>query len=795
MLRHIKGLLGLALTLLVGCLITGSLTLGQTGTTSLRGTVIDPNGASVPNAVLTLTNADIGVTLTSTTDKDGAYQYLELRPATYTLTVTAPGFATYKQSGLQLLVATPTTNDVKMQLASLATIVEVVTATQAINTTDATIGNAFTASQIGALPFEGRDPVSILSLQPGVVTVAGRDIVNETADSRGGAVNGARSDQTNVTLDGLDNNDQLNGFAFQGAVRATLDSLEEFRVTTTNAGADQGRSSGAQVSLVTKSGTNNLHGTAYEYNRPTNMVANDWFNKHAELQNNEPNTPGRFLRNTFGGSVGGPIKKDRAYFFAAYEGQRTRESQQTTRVVPSAALRDGVIQYQCADASACPGGSVTGVSGTSYNFQPGFNALGPAQIASMDPNCTGNGSCPNGPGVNAASLQVMNSVPLPNSELVGDGFNYLGYTFSAPTPNKLDTYIVKFDVNLDSSGTKRLFTRLGLQNDHAAGAPQFPGQDPATVNTNNSKSILAGYSWTISPTKVNNLRYGYIRQGIGNNGISDQSFVILRGLDLPVSDSRTTNVIVPVHNIVDDFSWTKGKHTFQFGGNWRFINNIRASNASSFSDALTNAGFLPTTGYANKGTTFDPAVFGFPAVDSGFANSYDFPMTALAGIITEVDATYQRDKTGTTLPEGSVIHRHFREHELEFYAQDAWRMKSNLTITYGLRYSLLQPPYETNGEQVAPTISLHDFFNTRMQDMTQGNSFAPNFTLGLSGQANGGKPYWGWDYKDFAPRFSVAWSPGYKDGLLGSIFGGPGKSSLRIGAGIYGSEQEFVETQ
>ena len=536
MLWHTKGLIGLFIVVVFVSLFGGHTALAQTGTSSLHGTITDKSGAAVPDAKITISNTEINVELSTTTDKFGSYQFVEIRPATYVLTVQAAGFATVRQTGLILLVASPRTNDVSVDVATVATTVEVSSTAQTINTTDATLGNAFNQSQISALPFEGRDPVSILSLQPGVVTVAGRDVVDQNADSRGGAVNGARSDQTNVTLDGLDNNDQLNGYAFQGAVRATLDSLEEFRVTTQNAGADQGRSSGAQVSLVTKSGTNSFHGTAYEYNRPTNLVANEWFNKHAQLQNGEPNDPGRFLRNTFGGSFGGPIKKDRAYFFAAYEGQRTRESAQETRVVPSAALRDGVVQYQCADASACPGGSITGLSGTSYNFQPGFTAVGPTQIAQMDPNCTANGTCPNGPGVNAASLQVMNSVPLPNSELVGDGFNYLGYTFSAPTPNKLDTYIVKFDLNLNQSGTQRVFTRLGLQNDHAAGAPQFPGQDPSTVNTNNSKSILAGYSWTISPTKVNNFRYGFIRQGIGNNGISDQSFVILRGLDLPVAD-------------------------------------------------------------------------------------------------------------------------------------------------------------------------------------------------------------------------------------------------------------------
>jgi hypothetical protein len=193
-----------------------------------------PEGASVPNATITLTSAAIGVTLTAQTDKDGAYQFQEVRPATYSLTAEAPGFATFKQTDLQLLVATPATNNIVMQLAGVTTTVEVVSAAQTINTTDATIGNAFNQAQISGLPFEGRDPAAILSLQPGVVTVADRDQVDLKGDSRGGSVNGGRSDQTNLTLDGIDNIDQTLGTAFVGALRTTLDSIEEFRVTTTN---------------------------------------------------------------------------------------------------------------------------------------------------------------------------------------------------------------------------------------------------------------------------------------------------------------------------------------------------------------------------------------------------------------------------------------------------------------------------------------------------------------------------------------------------------------------------------
>ena len=781
--------------------------VAQTGNTSLRGTIADPNGASVPDAVVTITNPDVGISLTAKTDKEGGYQFLEVRPGTYVLTVSAKGFANYKQTGLQLLVATPTTNDVKMLLASVATTVEVVTTSQAINTTDATIGNAFGSTILQALPAEGRDPYGILSAQPGVVTVADRDQVSLDQDSRGGAVNGARSDQSNLTLDGVDNNDQLKGLAFTGALRATLDSIEEFRVTTTNAGADQGRSSGAQVSLVTKSGMNNLHGTAYEYYRPKNLVANDYFNKHSELQNGEPNKPPSLLRNTFGGSFGGAIKRDRLFYFLAYEGQRTRENSQVTRAVPSTALRDGVIEYDCKhnsdgspNTTLCPGNTIAGLNGATYTAQAGHQLLGPSEIASMDNNCSGNGTCPWGGGVDPNVIATLNQYPQPNSNQLGYGYNFQAFTFSSPAPNKLDTYVARFDYNLTPSGTQRLFARLGLQNDHFNGAEWFPGQPPSTVRTNNSKGVVSGYSWTISPTKVNNLHYGFIRQGVGDNGSSQEQFVLLRGLSTPVSNTRSTNVVVPIHNLTDDFSWTRGKHTLQFGGNWRFINNSRTSNAQSFSDAITNVGFLPTTGFAGKGTSLDPGcaslnpvpqgcTWNFPAVDAGSRNAYDFPMAALAGIITESDATYQRDKNGNSLASpsspGAFIKRRFRANEFETYLQDSWRIKSNLTLNYGVRYSLLQPPYEVNGNQVSPDSSLHDFFDRRMKDMVNGIVDNTNFTMVLGGQANGKQPYWGWDYKNIAPRVSLAWSPGYKNGLMSALFGGPGKSAIRVGAGVY----------
>jgi len=371
---------GSRLVIVVVSLLFGFQTLmfAQSATTSLRGTVYDPKGAVVSGATVTLINPATAFSRITRTDGQGGYQFLELPPAKYDLTVSAAGFAPVKQSGLELLVATPATLNVTVEVTGGTVTVEVAGTAPLVNTQDAGLGHAFSADQIADLPFEGRDPGGILSLQTGVVFTGNSPHIVGANDSRAGTVNGARSDQTNITLDGVDNNDQLLGTAFQGAIRAPLDSLEELKVTTSNSDADSGRSSGGQVALVTKSGTNHFHGSVYAYNRPTFTTANDWFNKAAQIQAGEPNTAPFLLRNTFGANVGGPIIKDRLFFFAAYEGQRKHENLQVTREIPSAGMKVGSMSYPCTQDPLCPAS--------------GVETLTASQVKGMDPNCFGNGT-------------------------------------------------------------------------------------------------------------------------------------------------------------------------------------------------------------------------------------------------------------------------------------------------------------------------------------------------------------------------------------------------------------------
>ena len=304
--------------ILLCILSTATPLFSQLATTSLRGTIKDPSGALVPGAKVTITDKATGKSLSTVADSSGAYNFAQIMPSKYTIVVSMSGFGDQTKSA-ELLVNQPATIDFTLSVQASTVTVDVSAVAQTLNTSDASLGNSADNELIQSLPSETRNVPDLLSLQPGVLYLP------NSQDSRSGAVNGGRSDQGNVTIDGIDDNDQVNGYAFTGVLRETQDSIEEFRVTTANANADAGRSSGAQASMITKSGTNKYHGAAYEYYRPPLTASNNWFNKQAQINEGEPNIPTKVLRNIFGGSAGGPILKDKFFFFANYEAQRQAE--------------------------------------------------------------------------------------------------------------------------------------------------------------------------------------------------------------------------------------------------------------------------------------------------------------------------------------------------------------------------------------------------------------------------------------------------------------------------------------
>lgn len=785
----------------------GQFATAQTGTTSLHGTITDKTGAVISGASVKLASRELGLERTTITSQTGLYEFAALQPGSYNLIIESQGFRKFEEKSIQLLVNNPATINVVMELGTATEIVEVSAQSQALNTTDASIGVAFGENQVKQLPLEGRNVPDLLSLQPGVAYTGNRADTS-TNDTRGGAVNGARSDQGNVSLDGIRVNDE-GGHAFTAVLPVTLDSVQEFRVTTTNSNADEGGTSGAQVSLVTKSGTNDFHGSAYEYHRNTYTSANDYFNKIAQETNcslpnpNDCNKAPKLIRNIFGGSFGGPLKKDRLFFFANYEG--TRRAEQTIssgEEVPSAAMRDGVLQYLCTlnsdgslNTSTCPGGpgaAVQGLSGKTYTPQPGYQALSPQQLQQIDPTHLG---------VSSAALKYFNTLPLPNSNVTGDGFNYQGFVFAAPTSDTENVYIAKVDYNITQDGKQRLSVMAALKNDAgdtcAGCQPYFPGEAPQFSTVNYSKGIVVGLSSVIRPSLISSFHYGFVRESFGKIGNSYQPWVIF---NFGQSITRTSSFQRPTHNFSEDLSWIHGKHTLQFGGYLSFMRNPRLDFNPSFNSGSTNSAFTTTSGFADKNSPLNPAqnpngagpcdpntgIGCYPGVDPSFATNYDFPITDIMGIVTNATSVFNYGRNLNLLPPEAPISRRYAADTYEPYIQDIWKIKPTLTLILGLRYSLFSPVWETKGLQVCPSPSLGKWFAGRQFAGANGipSNQDPPLTVDWCGPANGGRPgYWNWDYKNLGPRVAFAWAPNRTNGLLGSLFGA-GKTSIRGGFGM-----------
>ncbi len=766
----------------------GASARGQ-ATTSLRGTVTDPSGAAVPNAKVTLTNTATNVSRETTSNGTGEYSFPSVQPDTYSLTVEANGFQAYRQLGVLLQVSLPATVDVRLRVGAATQTVEVKGQAPLLNQTNASLGQTMGTDAIENLPISEENTTLLLSLQPGVA-YNGENLLEDYYDTRAGSVNGERSDQNNITLDGVSNNNEFAGFAFNGILPTTQFSVEEFRVTTSNYGTTEGRSSGAQMAMVTKSGTNKFHGSLYEFNRNTLGEANEYFLKSTEAATGQPNIPEHLVWNNFGGTIGGPILKNRLFFFFNYEGHRQSIDESVEQEIPSASLRDGIIEYSCATASQCPGGNVTGISGTTYPVPAGYDALNATQLAGMDPQHIG---------PSAVALAYFKTYPLPNDPNFGDAPNFEGYRFAAPTLINQNWYIGRIDYKLTADGNHSIFLRGEGIDDKDNDIPFLPGTPPEDVNADLAKGFVVGYTGVFGPRLVNNFRYGLTRDSFGLNGDTNEPWVEMRDLSQPIVYSNGDTA--PVHNIVDTLSWQTGPHDFQFGGNL-LLSRLNTWNTNgSFSNALTNSDWLSPSGLAEGNDPLNPA-YGcsttpagpcYPAVSSGFYEAYDFPLAALMGMATEVDAVYNYSITNTTaatpLAQGTPLYRHWATDNYNFFFQDTWQARRGLSVSYGLNYQLMTPMTETSGQQVSPSIDMGAWFNQRGMDMAKG--IPQNQVLGgapitfePSGSFYGRSGLYNTQDKNFAPRIGIAWTPHPSMPWL-QRFTGTDKTVVRAGFGIY----------
>jgi Carboxypeptidase regulatory-like domain len=723
-------------------------------TSSVRGTVKDASGAVIADAVVTLTDSSTGTTRKVTSDNAGLYQVLQIAPGTYTLKVEKTGFSVLTKSDVILEVNVPATVDAVLEVGSVGTTVNVEANVIQINTVDASVGNAFEEKQVQELPLQTRNVVELLSIQPAVTQT--------------GEVLGARRDQNNVTLDGVDvNNNQTSGITsalgngsqygtgntgkngntagFNAALPVPLDSVEEFRVTVAGQTADEGRSSGGQVTLVTRSGTNTLHGSLYEFNRNTLFEANDFFNNQAGI----PRTA--LVRNQFGVSLGGPIKKDRLFLFGNWERRIDASAQAATGTVPSDSLRQGILK------AALSNGAV--------------QSFTPAQIKQIDPL---------GIGVNSSMLKIFNSYPEGNDPALGldKNLNYDGLRFNAPFDLDQGAYVARLDYNIDQAGKHKLYVR-GTLNDAAQDmiAAPLPGSPSARSQVDNSKGLAANYTWLIAPNLINSMRYGITRLGLNDTGAIGTA-LNFSALTSPLNYTYRPSIqIMPTTTVGDDLTWIKGKHTITTGINFRFIRNTHTNYTNSFPSYGFNRNTLgglggdaitAVTNYANQ-------LLGTSGVTLAQKTAVTDGLGELLGLINQYGATYQYTKTGSVLPFGTPAAREYATNDYEMYVMDSWRIRRNLTITAGLRYVNSSVPWETNGTEVVTTVPLQTYFAERV---AAANAGIPNnqikdaaLTYALGGSANGKPGWYSRDNLDFGPRASIAYAPestgNWFDKLLG----------------------------
>lgn len=752
--------LGTFAVLLLFC--SSALGQGQ-GLSAIRGSIKDPQGAVVAGATVTLTNAETNVSRNTTSNDSGQFAFEGVQPGVYRVEVEAKGFKKALLNQVAALVSKPTDLEVNMEIGNVTETISVtVGAGEAlINTQDASLGNNFVSQQITQLPLNARNVANLLSLQPAVTP--------------SGYVAGGRSDQANITLDGVDVNEQQTGDAFSPVLRVSPDTVEEFRVTTTNPNASQGRSSGAQVELVTKQGSNEWHGNLFEYHRNTVTTANDFFN-NSTIEDGKSLPRPVLLRNNFGGSLGGPLVKDRFFFFYNYEGRRDARQVPVNRTVPLASLGNGLLKFPTVRSNGQAGPIVTLTTADLNSLTTSVTSGVPTGAALVD--------------LNPVTVNILKTAAAKypaNNCRVGDCLNTGGFQFNASVPVDLQAHVLRTDFNITKDAKHIGFFRGNYQQDVTGGAPQFPDTLP-TESWSHPWGIVTGYTWTISNDKINNFRYGLTREAFTNSGDSNLNQITFRSVFASDLFARSFSRTTPTHNITDDFSWIKGNHSLGFGTNLRIVRNNRENFANAFDNGITNQSFYSGSGnvLTNPINAHLGRITGISGltIASNFVTPTRHAFAALIGRLSQYTANFNFNVDGTPLGANEPVIRSFATEELDVYGQDIWKMRDNLTLTFGLRYGLSRPVYERNGFQTRPSVALADYLQKRFEAAERGENFNDPLTVVLAGPKHDAPGFYPLDKNNFQPRVAVAWSPAFNGGFWGKLFGTEKQSTIRGGFAI-----------
>lgn len=796
-----RSLLVIGTLLCLIAFVPSALFAQSSSTGTVNGTVTDPSGAAIAAATVTLTDRSTNVPRVVSTNENGRFLFVDVPAGNYDLSINKPGFRVSKLSNQVVNVNTAATVNVTLEVGSVSESVEVTANNAELQTLNATVGNTVSGTALSSLPSISRDASTFFTLQPGV--------------SPDGSVAGVAMDQNSFQLDGGQNTNDMdgsmniytqsfagdvtggliknqttgnNGGGPTGVMPTPIDSIEEFKVSTTNQTADFNSSAGSQVSMVTKRGTNAWHGTAYEYYLDNNWSGNTFDNNSTiNPVTGKPTPVPDFHYSRFGVAGGGPIiPKEflggKTYIFANFEGYRFPNSQTITRDVPTDSMRLGLLFF-----------------GGQY-----FN-LNPTPVTFNGTTYAGTTLDPRGVGINAAVAQMWGTMPLPNNPVGCTGgltlcdVNNLGqgnvgtFTANEALPQTSNFGVARLDHDFGSKwhfSTSYRYYHLNLatnsQSDIAGGTavslsarPQVPWFYVASLTTN------------ISTNTTNDFHYSYLRNFWQWGSAGDNPQISgLGGALAPFGQSQTQELSpynVDTQNtrtrlwdgqdnmVRDDVSVLHGNHLFQFGGtyerNWDY--HQRSDNGGGINfQPVYELGVASNSGIDMTG--FIPA-----GVATADATNFGRDYAAALGIVSIAQTVFTRSGSTLTLnppltPAQDISTIPF----YNVYFSDSWRMKPTITLTYGLGWTLEMPPVEQQGRQVelvdqaGQQVSAEAYLNQRQANALLGQVYNPELGFALVGNTGDGQKYpYNPFYGAFSPRIAIAWSPNFTDGILGRVLG------------------------
>ena len=669
------------LSLVVAFLCAWSL-YGQGTTSRALGVVQDPTGAAVAGAKVQLINEATKTTFSTQSSDVGAYVFEAVQPASYTIVVEAAGFKKFTSRSNVVTIGQPATVNVSLEVGDLSQQIEVESTVEAVQTsTSGNFGNLISQQALADLTVittRGRNPLNLVFMQPGVVS---------GSNTGGGShVHGARDRASNYTLDGIDVNDSSQGGSETTSFRVNPDMLSEMRVLTGNTTAEYGRNSGGQVAMVTRSGANEFHGAGFWFYRTPRLNANEW-------QNNLDNVgKAQLAQNIFGGGIGGPIVKNKTFFFFEIQALRARSSTLTTRTVYTEQARQGILRYVKGgrnQPAGVPGASID----QSGNVVPGLN-IGTYNVAALDPQKLG---------LDPSIQAMLKSSPLPNNfaSTVGDGLNTAGFSFTPLASERQHDQTIKIDHVINDKNT--FYGRLVWGRDDSmcdivnGGQPVFPGE-PCLVNTLRGPRNFA-FNWRFTPNArmTNELVVGQNRydpifgQPSSLEKISIASAPVSTTWQYYFGNQR----VVSTWQVVDNFAYFRGAHSFKFGFNLRRVREEDQRGSVAGLNANEEINFSTSI------NTVDPATFGLaPDLNTSFDRpNFQSHINFLLGRIGQIDRGFVAKNDQWTK---STFLFDTRYPEYEFYGQDTWKIRPNLSVDYGLRWEIRLSPNTPSNDIKVP---------------------------------------------------------------------------------------------